>query len=102
MTRTFWIRQFWIGLIAWPRIGVELDPNLPEAHFRLGFVLAFKQHDASIAEFEIAIELNPNYSLWFFAVPLVLSGQPERAVQYARWRTLRKDPEQGGRKALQP
>ena len=45
------------------RRAVELDPNLPEGHAVLGFVfISNHQHDASVAEFERAIALNPNYA----------------------------------------
>jgi TolB-like protein/Tfp pilus assembly protein PilF len=63
------------------RKAVELDPNLPDAHAILGFVLVFMcQHDASIAEFERAVALNPNYVDWPFGWALVVAGNPQRAI----------------------
>jgi adenylate cyclase len=60
---------------------VQLDPNLPEAHAVLGFVLMFKhQHDASMASIERALALNPNYVDWRFGWPLVRAGHSRRAV----------------------
>src|SRR5262249_20088327 len=54
------------------RKAVQLDPNLPLAHACLGVVLAFRrEHDASIAAFERAASLNPNYVDWPFAMGLV-------------------------------
>jgi adenylate cyclase len=63
------------------RKAVALDPNLPDAHAVLGFVLVWmRQHDASIAEFERAVLLNPNYMDWRFGWALVLAGNPQRAI----------------------
>jgi adenylate cyclase len=74
------------------RKAVQLDPNLPQAHVSLGFVLAHKmdQHEASVAEFE-AISLNPNLSEWRFARTLVFAGEPARAIQVIE-RNMRLDP----------
>lgn len=66
--------------LAWK--AVQLDPNLPIAHANLGHVLSFEgQHDQSIAEFERAIALNPNFTDWRFGMTLVRAGEPERAIQ---------------------
>jgi adenylate cyclase len=63
------------------RKAVALDPNLPDAHAVLGFVLVWiRQHDASIAGFERAVVLNPNYVDWRFGWALVLAGNPQRAI----------------------
>ena len=63
------------------RKAVALDPSLPDAHAVLGFVLVWmRQHDASIAEFERAVVLNPNYMDWRFGWALVLAGNPQRAI----------------------
>ena len=71
---------------------VQLDPNLPQARYQLGFILGFKVHrEAAVAECERAVELNPNYTDWRFAAVLVHAGQPERAVQVAKAH-LRVDP----------
>ena len=64
------------------RRAVELDPNLPEARAMLGLVLTWmRQHDASVAEFERTIALNPNYVDWRFGLALVLSGNPRPAIE---------------------
>jgi adenylate cyclase len=64
------------------RKAVQLDPNLPMAHAQFGFVLHYKrQHDESIAEFERAVALNPNFADWRFAAALLIGGQPTRALQ---------------------
>jgi adenylate cyclase len=63
------------------RRAVQLDANLPEAHACLGLVLAWKrQHDASVAAFEGAVALNPNYVDWRFGFALVLAGDSRRAA----------------------
>ena len=65
------------------RKAVQLDANLPEAHACLGLVLAWKrQHAASIAAFERAVALNPNYVHRNFGLALVLAGQSRRAVGF--------------------
>jgi len=74
------------------RKAVQLDPNLPEAHAILGFVLAFKhQHDASIASIEKARALNPNYIDWRFGYPLVLAGHSMQAIEVIKT-YMRLDP----------
>jgi adenylate cyclase len=63
------------------RTAERLDPNLPQARARLGSVLSWKrQHDESIAEFERAIALNPNYVEWRYGFALVYAGNPRRAI----------------------
>jgi adenylate cyclase len=60
---------------------VELDPNLPEAYASLGFALVFRREiEASIAAFERALALNPNYVNWYFGYVLVLAGDSRRAI----------------------
>ena len=64
------------------RQAVQLDPNLPIAHAQLGQVLTFQgQHEQSIAEFEKAMALNPNFTDWRFGTILLRAGEPERAIQ---------------------
>jgi adenylate cyclase len=71
---------------------VQLDPNLPQAHACLGLVLNQKhKHDASIAAFERAIALNPNFSDFRFAVTLVYAGDSRRAVEVLQ-AYMRLDP----------
>jgi adenylate cyclase len=63
------------------RKAVQLDPNLPLAHASLGCALMFKhEHYASIAAFERAVSLNPNYVCWQFGGALVLAGNSRRAI----------------------
>jgi adenylate cyclase len=60
---------------------VQLDANLPEAQASLGLVLAWlREHDASVAAFERAVALNPNYVDWRFGFALMLAGQSRRAI----------------------
>jgi adenylate cyclase len=76
--------------LAWK--AVRLDPNLPIAHAHLGMVLTFEgQHEQSIAAFEKAIALNPNFTDWRFGTALVRAGQPERAIQVIETH-MRYDP----------
>lgn len=71
---------------------VQLDPNLPLAHAKLGIALTFKgKLEDAIAAFERAITLNPNFTDWRFALPLVFSGQFTRAVGVAETH-MRLDP----------
>jgi adenylate cyclase len=63
------------------RRAVEIDPNLPEAHAQLGFALMARHElDASIAAFERANALNPNFVNWQFGYALVRAGDPRRAI----------------------
>ena len=74
------------------RKAVQLDPNLPIAHAHLGMALTFEgQHEQSIAEFEKAIALNPNFTDWRFSGSLVRAGDPMRAVQVVETH-MRHDP----------
>ncbi len=71
---------------------VQLDPNLPQAHAQLGYVLCFRgMPDAAVAQFERALELNPNFTDWRYAAVLVFAGQAERAIEVAKAH-LRVDP----------
>ena len=76
--------------LAWK--AVQLDPNLPIAHAQLGHILTFEgQHDQSIAEFEKAIALNPNFTDWRFGMTLLRAGEPARAIQVLETH-MRYDP----------
>jgi adenylate cyclase len=71
------------------RKAVEIEPNLPEAHASLGLALTARcEFDESVAAFERANALNPNFVNWEFAYALVRSGDPRRAIdiidQYVR------------------
>ena len=74
------------------RKSVQLDLNLPLAHAILGHVLMWMgQHDASIAEFERAVALNPSYADWRFGLALVLAGNSRRAIDHLK-AYMRLDP----------
>jgi adenylate cyclase len=76
--------------LAWK--AVQLDANLPIAHASLGHVLTFEgQHEQSVAEFERAIALNPNFTDWRFGATLTRAGEPERAIQVVETH-MRYDP----------
>ncbi len=75
---------------------LALDNTLPEAHASWGRILsgydfAFEQ---GIAEFERAIELNPNYATarhWLSNTPLVACGDFDRAIVEGK-RSVELDP----------
>jgi adenylate cyclase len=63
------------------RKAVQLDENLPAARGALGGVLLWLgEHEASLAEFERAIVLNPNYVSSRFGAALMYAGYSRRAV----------------------
>jgi adenylate cyclase len=71
---------------------VQLDPNLPMAHAKLGISLALRSRlEEAIAAFERAITLNSNFTDWRFAIPLVFAGQFTRAIEVAEAH-MRVDP----------
>jgi adenylate cyclase len=64
------------------REAVRLAPDLSGAHVALGWALSFmRQHEAAIAEFERATELNPNLTDHYLAFVLLVIGEPAKAVQ---------------------
>src|SRR5262245_18589183 len=74
------------------RKAVQLERKVPQAHVSLGWVLAYKhQHDASIAAFEKAVTLNPNYVNWRFAMALIFAGASKRAIEVTH-AYMRLDP----------
>ena len=74
------------------RKAVQLDRKLPQAHVALGWILAYQhQHDASIAAFEKAETLNPNYVNWRFGMALVFAGEAKRAIELVH-SYMRLDP----------
>jgi adenylate cyclase len=77
---------------------VQLDANLPLARSQLGWVLVFKHcHDESIAEFERALSLNPNFTDYQFGLSLVFAGQPARAIKVLQAHLLLDPFENAGR-----
>jgi adenylate cyclase len=77
------------------RKAVEFDSLLPEAHAALGAVLTWlHQHDESVAAFERAIALNPNYADWRFGWALASAGDSRRAIEVLR-ASMRLDPFHG-------
>ena len=71
---------------------VQLDANLPQARAQLGNALSWKgQHEAALAEFQKAVELNPNFVEWRYAIALILAGQTAKALEVAR-NYIRLDP----------
>jgi adenylate cyclase len=73
---------------------VEIDPQLGLAHTRLGWVQCFmRQHDASIASFERALEMSPNDAEAYAYLSHVYNylGEPERAIELVKT-AFRFDP----------
>jgi tetratricopeptide (TPR) repeat protein len=61
---------------------VHLDPQLPQARAQLGHVLLYKrEHDTSMAEFERAFALNPNYIDHRYAQALMFVGEHAGAIE---------------------
>lgn len=74
------------------RAGVDLMPELPEAHAQLGYTYTWMhQHDLAISEFERAFALNPNFTDRRFCATLLYAGKAEKAIEAAR-RHMRFDP----------
>jgi adenylate cyclase len=72
---------------------IQIDPNSPDAHAGLGAALTWMsgQNDATVAAFEKAFSLNPNFRDWRFAWALVYAGEPTRSIQFAET-NMRLDP----------
>ena len=73
---------------------VEADSEDPWAHHGLAYVYLFaRRFDDSLAEFELALQLNPNFSLaqGFYGVTLCYSGRWQEGDLAAR-RALRLSP----------
>lgn len=78
--------------LEFAQTAVQLDSYLPQARAQLGNVLLFKrEHDASLAQFARAVDLNPNYCDWRWPASVMLSGEPLRAIEILEQQTLR-DP----------
>jgi TolB-like protein len=73
---------------------IRADGEDPWAHLALGSVHLFTRHfDDSLAEFELALRLNPNFSLAqaYYGLALAYCGRGEEAAEAAR-RALRLSP----------
>jgi tetratricopeptide (TPR) repeat protein len=73
---------------------IQIDSEDPSAHSGLGGVyLAMRRVEDSLAEFEVALQLNPNFSLaqGFYSLALTYSGRWQEADVAAR-RALRLSP----------
>jgi TolB-like protein/Tfp pilus assembly protein PilF len=75
---------------------LELDDTLAEAHASSGRILSGFDFDSTkaIAEFERAIELNPNYATahhWFGSGPLLALGRFDESIVEAK-RSIELDP----------
>jgi adenylate cyclase len=100
-----WMRTFWDPIdgdyldpacidraFELARKAVQLDENLPQAHFHLGMALLLKrQHDEAVAEFDRTFALNPNYTDHQFGNGLSLAGQSARAIEVLQ-ENVRLDP----------
>ena len=98
---SLWVHR-WDDECPWPAAlgrayqsankGLQLAPDLPEAHVGLGWTLLWmRQHETAIAEFERAVALNPNFTNWRCAFTLVFAGEPRRAIQVLETH-MRLDP----------
>jgi adenylate cyclase len=78
--------------VAAAQRAVELDRNLPEAHVTLAWILNWQyRRTESIAEFERALELNPNLADHRWAMALIQNGRAADGIDYIN-RVLRLDP----------
>jgi TolB-like protein/DNA-binding winged helix-turn-helix (wHTH) protein/Tfp pilus assembly protein PilF len=78
--------------LALAQEAVELDPYLAEAHATLGWILHWRyRRSEALAEFQRALELNPNLVDGRFAHLLVHNGRGSEAITYML-RALRQDP----------
>lgn len=74
------------------RQALEFAPDLPEALAILSNALSWKaEHDAAIAAFERALQLNPNFTNSRFPSVFVMAGEFERAID-AFAAQMRLDP----------
>jgi TolB-like protein len=72
--------------------GVQLDPNLPFAHAKLGVALAHAGRlDESISAFERAVTLNPNFTDWRLTFPLLHAGKFAQVIEVTQ-KCMRLDP----------
>jgi adenylate cyclase len=68
-----------------------LESSTSRPQSPIGSCIPKQQFEASIAEFELAIGLNPNFSHFYYAMTLVLAGEPARAIEVVKAHT-RLDP----------
>jgi adenylate cyclase len=74
------------------RQAVQLDPNLPEARARFGYISGrMGKHDTAIAEFQRAMMLNPNFTDFHFCATLVFAGEAAQGIKVIK-RHVRADP----------
>ena len=79
---------------------MQFNSHLPEGHSQFAWVLMFlRQHEAAIAEFERAIELNRNFNDHGYGLGLVFAGQPAHPSRSSE-QNLRIDPFQFRRFAV--
>ena len=72
--------------------GGAARPPICRGSRRTGWALSFMaQHEAAVAEFERATELNPNLTDHRFAWTLLVTGEPTRAIQTLKAQ-MRLDP----------
>jgi TolB-like protein/class 3 adenylate cyclase len=100
-SHTFGIHMGWADVATTAPIAeraalaaIRADSEDPWAHFVLGAVYLFSRHfDDSLAEFELALRLNPNFSLaqGYYALTLAYCGRWEDADE-AAGRALRLSP----------
>jgi adenylate cyclase len=71
---------------------VELDPNIPEAHVTLAWILNWHyRRTESMEEFDRALELNPNLADQRLALALIQTDRISEAIVYMK-RIMRLDP----------
>jgi adenylate cyclase len=71
---------------------VSLDPSLAEAHAELGWTLHWQYRRAeALAEFDRALELNPNMADGHLAVMLIHAGRAAESIEFLK-RVMRRDP----------
>lgn len=71
---------------------IQLAPQLPQGYAELGNVLVKRgQHEAGVAAFMTAQQLNPNSTDWRLAGALVFVGKPKEAIRVSDAHT-RLDP----------
>ena len=100
-SHTFGAHMGWVDIAAVAPIAeraalaaIRADSEDPWAHHALGYVYLFaRRFDDSLAEFELALRLNPNFSLaqCYYGVTLAYCGRWEEGDLAAR-RALRLSP----------